>query len=448
MKTHIHFIAIGGAAMHNLAIALHKNGFKVTGSDDHIFDPSRTNLLNYGLLPEKEGWFPDKITSEIDAVILGMHARIDNPELQKAHEAGLKIYSFPEFIYEHSKHKIRVVIGGSHGKTSITGMILHVLTAAGVEVDYLLGASVPGIDGNVRLSDTAEVMVIEGDEYLTSPIDPRPKFHLYRPHIAVISGIAWDHINVFKTFEEYKKQFEIFATLIEPEGKLIYCSEDENTTDVAMQSRKDIEKLPYALPPHHIHEGKTFLKTVYGEVGLNVFGNHNLLNIEAARLTCQLLNIGEELFYNAISSWQGAYNRLTKIHDSDHLVVFRDFAHAPSKVEATVNAVRKQFQDDHFIACLELHTFSSLSGEFLPHYRGSMDNCDVALLYFNPQAVELKKLKIPQEQDIVNGFGNPMLQVFSNIAELQRTIQLSLNERAVILYMSSGNFDDMDLLFF
>ena len=444
MKT-IHFIAIGGAAMHNLAIALHKNGLIITGSDDHIFDPARTNLKNYGLLPDQEGWFPEKLTTELDAVILGMHARIDNPELARARELGLKIFSFPEFIYEHSKGKQRIVVGGSHGKTSITGMILHVMKLSGVDTDYLLGASVPGVDGNVRLSDSADLMIIEGDEYLTSPIDLRPKFHLYKPHIAVISGIAWDHINVFKTFSDYKMQFEIFVDLIEPQGKLIFCGEDPEVCDVAAACRKDITSEAYTTPEHIIRDGVTYLTTAYGEIALSVFGNHNLQNIEAARLVCLSAGIRGEEFYRHISTWKGAYNRLTKISESEHVTIFRDFAHAPSKVEATVSAVRQQYPGFQCIACLELHTYSSLSKEFIPHYNNTLKNCDVPFVYFNPHAVELKKLEMPSKEEIFNGFNDQRVMVFTDVSLLRQEIICRLRDKTVVLFMSSGNFDDLKM---
>lgn len=442
-----HFIAIGGAAMHNLAIALHKNGFHITGSDDQIFDPSRSNLLKYGLLPEKEGWFPEKISSSLEAVILGMHARSDNPELLRAKELGMRIYSFPEFIYEHSKNKTRIVIGGSHGKTTITGMILHVLNACGIETDFLLGASVHGIEGNVRLSETAPLMVIEGDEYLTSPIDPRPKFHLYRPHIAVISGIAWDHINVFRTFSDYRKQFEIFSDLIEPNGELIFCADDPEVVSVAGRCRNDIRATAYSLPEHEVKNGVTYLHCADGNIQLEVFGNHNLLNIEAARQVCLRAGVKDKDFYNSISTWKGAYNRLTTLYQDDHLVIFRDFAHAPSKVSATVESVRKQYADFHFIACLELHTFSSLSKEFLPHYEGSMDLCDLPVIFFNPHALEMKKLESLKTSDIMNGFKNMNALILKDISDLKTAVRNSLQDRTVILFMSSGNFNDLDLLF-
>jgi UDP-N-acetylmuramate: L-alanyl-gamma-D-glutamyl-meso-diaminopimelate ligase len=442
----IHFIAIGGAAMHNMAIALHKNGNLITGSDDKIFDPAKTNLDNFGLLPSNEGWFPEKIHKDLDFVILGMHARADNPELIKAKEEGIKVYSFPEYVYEHSANKKRIVIGGSHGKTSITGMILHVLQSSGINADFLLGASVPGIDGNVKLSHEAQMIIIEGDEYLTSPDDLRPKFHLYKPHVAVISGIAWDHINVFKTFEDYKKQFEIFTQLIEPEGTLIYCAQDPHVCQVTQNTRSDIKKIPYSLPLHKIENGKTILINEGSEVSLEVFGNHNLLNLEAARLACVEAGLHLDDFYKHISTWKGAYNRLTKIHSSEHLTVFRDFAHAPSKVQATVEAVRKQFPDHQLIACLELHTFSSLSKEFLPHYQGSMDACDNALLFYSPHAVQLKRLELPQKEDIIDGFANSKLQVFTDPHQLKLFINQTISKQTVVLYMSSGNFDGMDLM--
>jgi len=442
----IHFIAIGGAAMHNVAIALHKNGNIITGSDDKIFDPAKSNLYRYGLLPSNEGWFPEKIHKELDFVILGMHARADNPELIKAKEIGIKIYSFPEYIYEHSANKKRIVVGGSHGKTSITGMILHVMQNSGVNADFLLGASVPGIDGNVKLSNEAQMIIIEGDEYLTSPDDLRPKFHLYKPHVAVISGIAWDHINVFKTFEDYTKQFEIFAQLIEPDGTLIYCAEDENVCRVAHNSRNDIKKIPYSLPQHRIENGITYAITEWGDIQLEVFGNHNLFNMEAARCACEQAGVSSQDFYKHISTWKGAYNRLSKIYANNDLTIFRDFAHAPSKVQATVEAVRTQFPDHQFIACLELHTFSSLSKEFLPHYKGALDACDIALLFYSPQAVQLKRLEMPNASDIIQGFANSKLQVFTDSNQLKLCINKSISPQSVVLFMSSGNFDGMDLM--
>lgn len=441
---HIHFIAIGGAAMHNLAIALHKNGARVTGSDDHIFDPARSNLSEFGMLPAEEGWFPEKITKQIDIVILGMHARADNPELLRARELGLDIQSFPEFIFTHAANKKRIVVGGSHGKTSITGMILHVFAHCGIESDYLLGAAVPGFDGNVRLSDSAKVMVIEGDEYLTSPMDLKPKFHHYRPHIAVISGIAWDHINVFKTFDDYVNQFKIFADLIEPDGALIYCSLDHEVVSLVDGLKKSIDTIPYGLPDFIINNGKTVLLTPFGEIQLLVFGEHNLQNIEAARNVCLLAGVDPAQFYTAISSWKGAYNRLTCIFDEQNQTVFRDFAHAPSKVKATVEAVRKQFPNRKFIACLELHTFSSLSAEFIPQYLGSMDLCDCPFLYFNPHAVQLKKLSMPDPDFIKKSFGNERLMVFTEIEQLKCAVNEALDTDFVILYMSSGNFDDLN----
>lgn len=439
----IHFIAIGGAAMHNLAISLHKNGCQVTGSDDQIFDPAKSNLLKYGLLPKNEGWFPEKINDSLDAIILGMHARIDNPELIKAKDLGLKIYSFPEFIYEHSKDMQRIVVGGSHGKTTITGMILHVMLKCGIDTDFLSGAAVPGIDGNVKLSNSAKFIVIEGDEYLTSPIDLRPKFHIYKPHVAIISGIAWDHINVFKTEEDYVKQFEIFVDLIEKDGKLIYFEKDEKLLQISSNLRSDIEALAYSEPKYSIENSENILHTTYGDFKLKVFGNHNMQNIEAARLACNSAGISDEDFYKYISSYEGAYNRLTKIKDSDNLIVYRDFAHAPSKVIATVDAVRVQYPSQKFVACLELHTFSSLNLEFIPQYENSLNGADVSILYFNPKTVEMKKLIPPTTDFIKKSFNNPNLEVFTDSMDLHKRLFELANERVVLLLMSSGNFDNL-----
>lgn len=439
----IHFIAIGGAAMHNLAISLHKNGYKVSGSDDQIFDPARTNLEKYGLLPKEEGWFTEKINDSLDAVILGMHARIDNPELIKAKELGLKIYSFPEFIYEHSKDMKRIVVGGSHGKTTITSMILHVMLKCGIDTDFLSGAAVPGVDGNVKLSTTAKYIVIEGDEYLTSPIDLRPKFHIYKPHVAIISGIAWDHINVFKTEEDYLKQFEIFVDLIQQNGKLIFFAQDEKLLQISKNLRADIEALAYSEPEYSIENAENILHTTYGDFKLKVFGSHNMQNIEAARLACNSTGISDEDFYKHISCYEGAYNRLTKIHETEKLTVFRDFAHAPSKVIATVEAVSKQYSDRKVVACLELHTFSSLNLEFIPQYENSLNKADVSILYFNPKTVEMKKLISPTAEFIRESFKNQQLEVFTDSVELHKRLYELVNEDLVLLLMSSGNFDNL-----
>lgn len=441
----IHFIAIGGAAMHNLAIALHQKGNRITGSDDEIFEPSKSRLAHYGLLPESEGWFPEKLTKDIDAVILGMHAKNDNPELLQAKKLGLKVYSYPEYLYEVSKNKTRIVVGGSHGKTTITAMVLHVFKQNGIETDYMVGAKLKDFDVMVKITD-APVMVFEGDEYLTSPLDPRPKFHLYRPHIALISGIAWDHINVFETFEKYVEQFQTFTSLIEPNGKLIFCQEDEFVCKVAEQSRSDLQKIPYRIPNHTIKNEHTYLLYKNKEIPLSVFGIHNLMNIEGARKICNSYGIEDEKFYQAISSFQGASNRLELLFKNEKTVMFKDFAHSPSKLKATVSAVKEQFPEKQLIACMELHTYSSLSHSFLSQYKDSMKEADQAFIYFNPHAIALKRLPNITKNQVLQGFGTKNIVVFTNSDELWKQLKSINPENKSFLMMSSGNFDGKNLL--
>lgn len=442
----VHFIAIGGAAMHNLAMALHDKGYKVTGSDDEIFEPSKSRLAGYGLLPAENGWFPEKITPDIDAVILGMHARADNPELLRAKETGIQVYSFPEYLYEQSKTKKRVVIGGSHGKTTITAMILHVLRKLGMDCDYMVGAKLEGFDVMVRITETAPVMIFEGDEYLTSPIDPRPKFHLYRPDVALISGIAWDHYNVFKTFDEYVWQFEEFTRLISEKGVLIYYGGDETLCKVAEKAPAHLRKTAYSSASHTIRDGKTYLLSGSHELPIEVFGDHNLANLSGARLVCNELGISNEAFFTAISTFPGASNRLEKVFESDTLSIFRDFAHSPSKLEATTVAVRKQFPDRQFIACMELHTYSSLNAAFIDQYADSMNAPDVAIVYFNPHALEIKRLPMLDAGKVKQAFGRNDLKVFSDADQLKKAvIEQRTNKKLVILLMSSGDFDGLNI---
>ena len=440
----VHFIAIGGSAMHNLAIALFKKGIEVKGSDDEIVEPSKSRLLKYGLLPAKEGWDETKITADLDAVILGMHARIDNPELIKAQSLGLKIFSYPEYLYEQSKDKIRIVIGGSHGKTTITSMIIHIFNVLGIDCDYMVGAQLQGFDVMVKLTEEAKYMVIEGDEYLTSPIDRRPKFHLYKPDIALISGIAWDHINVFPTFENYIAQFNIFANQISKNGKLIYCEQDKEVEKVAKLSRKDIEKIPYNIPEHSINNGKTNLIFNNIEIPINIFGNHNLLNLNGARLVCNQIGISDNDFYKAISSFNGASKRLEIVKSTNEFAFYKDFAHSPSKLKATTTAVKSQYADRNLIACMELHTFSSLTHEFLLQYEGCMNDADIAIVYFNPHTIEHKKLIPITENDVKLAFKRKDLLVFTD-SKLLTNYLLSINwENRNLLMMSSGNFDGID----
>ncbi len=445
---HVHFIAIGGAAMHSLAIALSEDpAYRVTGSDDEIFEPSRSRLQAHGLLPAETGWHPERIDGSIDAVVVGMHATADNPELRRARELGLRIYSFPEYLYEHTRDKKRVVVGGSHGKTTTTAMILHVLHRAGIEADYMVGAQIEGLDNMVRLSADARVAVFEGDEYLTSPLDPRPKFHLYKPHVAVLTGIAWDHINVFPTFDRYVEQFRRFAELIEPHGCLIYYEGDENLRRIAAGLRPDITALPYGTPAYEVREGTTCLLTGDGEVALQVFGEHNLQNIEAARLACGQLGVAEADFYRAIASFAGASNRLQRVAQSGTSVAYKDFAHSPSKLRATVQAVRKQYPGKRLVACMELHTFSSLTGDFLPQYRGCMDGADVAFVYYNTEVVRHKRLQAITPQQVQAAFGGgDRLTVQTDPQELQRRLrQLDMHDNTALLFMSSGNFSGIDV---
>lgn len=440
----VHFIAIGGSAMHNLAIALHRKGYDVTGSDDEIFEPSRTRLEREGILPEELGWHPEKLNDSYDAVILGMHARIDNPELIRAQEIGLKIYSYPEYLYEQSKDKIRIVIGGSHGKTTITSMVLHVMKDAGIDTDFMVGAQLEGFDVMVRLSDTAKYMVIEGDEYLTSPIDRIPKFHKYHPHIAVISGIGWDHVNVFPTFDSYIEQFRIFINTIENNGCLIFDNTDAEARRLAESSK--VTHLGYGIHPYHSNDGKTFLSLDNGdEVEVRIFGEHNMKNINAARLVLNRIGVTDEQFYNSIKSFKGAARRLENLIDNKEKgnVVFRDFAHAPSKVLATVNAIREKYPEKYFLAVFELHTYSSLSEIFIDHYANCLDKCDKAVVFYDPHAVAVKKLDMMSDERIIKGFNRDDISVAHSKNELLDLIKTLNINNVVAGFMSSGDFNGL-----
>lgn len=435
----IHFIAIGGSAMHNLAIALHKKGYEISGSDDEIFDPAKSRLAQYGLLPKEIGWNSELITPSLDAIILGMHARADNPELLKAKELGLTIYSYPEFLYQQSKDKIRVVVGGSHGKTTITAMIIHVLQNLNIACDYMVGAQLEGFDVMVKLTEEAPIMIIEGDEYLTSPIDLRPKFHLYQPTIGIISGIAWDHINVFPTFEEYVKQFEIFAHMIPKKGRFIYYADDKENQKIA-DTLPYPNKFPYTTHPYHIKDNITYIETPYGDFPIHFFGKHNLTNMNAARLACNAVGVKDIDFYKAISSFKGASKRLELVAQNNDCAVYKDFAHAPSKLKATINAVREMFPTRTLIACIELHTFSSLNQKFLSHYKHAMKEADIAIVYYNPAAVEHKKLPPISDTMIANAFDQDNLNIFHDSTELHQYLQTLNNQNSTFLLMSSGNF--------
>ena len=441
----VHFIAIGGSAMHNLAIALKKKGILVTGSDDEIFEPAKSRLRKYDLLPIDEGWFPERITGELDAIILGMHARVDNPELLKAQELGIKVYSYPEFLYEQARGKRRVVIGGSHGKTTITAMILHVLQSVGKECDYMVGAQLEGFEVMVKLTASAPVMVFEGDEYLTSPIDRRPKFHLYMPDIALISGIAWDHMNVFPTFDNYIEQFRIFARLVSENGKLIYCKEDKVVADAVKSAGNSVELIGYSLPENTLEKGVTCLITPHGKFALKVFGHHNLLNLSGALEVCRQLGVDDQDFYKAISSFKGASNRLESIGKNEHTMIFRDFAHSPSKLKATTSAVKEQYPDRKLVACMELHTYSSLSQAFLEQYAGAMNAADLPIVFFNPHALAIKKLPPITPEQVKIAFGRPDILVFTDSDQLFDLLQSMDWKNKNLLMMSSGDFGGKDV---
>ncbi len=444
----IHFIAIGGAAMHNLALELSdkKNSYLVTGSDDEIFEPSYSRLKEKNLLPEKLGWFPEKIDKGLYAVVVGMHATPDNPELIRAKELGLNIFSFPEYLYKSSIGKTRIVIGGSHGKTTTTAMILHVLKKVNMNTNYMVGAQIEGFENMVHLSYDSRIAVFEGDEYLTSPIDPRPKFHIYKPHIAVLTGIAWDHINVFPTFENYVEQFEKFVDTIEPQGRLIYFGDDKNLKKIVKESkRRDLVTFAYNTPEYYIKDNKTYVKSNKGDVSLEIFGEHNLQNIEAARLVCLQLGVNEKNFYEAIATFKGAAKRLEKIVEKSDRVAYKDFAHSPSKLKATVKAIKKQYPKRKIVACMELHTFSSLKADFLPEYQDTLKPADVGYVYFNPDVVKHKRLKEITKEEVEDAFGGKNLTVFTDSKALQNELANIDYENSVLLMMSSGNFSGIDI---
>lgn len=444
----VHFISIGGSVMHQLAIALKIKGYTVTGTDDEIFEPAKSNLKREGLLPDTIGWQPSLITKDLDAVILGMHAKPDNPEMLKAKELGLNIYSFPEYIFKESINKKRVVIGGSHGKTTTTSMIMHVLKENGKDFDYLVGAKLDGFDQSVNITD-APIIICEGDEYPASAIEKKPKFHFLFPHIAVITGIAWDHINVFPTFDFYLEQFVIFINKIEKNGILIFNETDEVLKQlIAKNWRNDIRYQPYKIPPHKIDNGKTSVIIEGANDVLKVFGNHNLLNLNAAYYVCKELGISAEKFVKAISSFSGAAKRLELMSSNDSINVYRDFAHAPSKVKATIDAVKLQYPDRKLIAVLELHTYSSLNEQFMLEYKGSMENADIAIVFYSKHALELKRMPDLESEKVSEGFEKSGLLVMNNKEELWEWLQLEHFSNTNLLLMSSGNFDGLDMLTF
>lgn len=444
----IHFIAVGGAIMHQLAIELQRNGHHITGSDDEIFEPAYSNLQSYRLLPDRMGWDPGKLNDAIDAVILGMHAREDNPELVRAKELGLNIYSFPEYIYEYSKHKQRVVVAGSHGKTSTTSMIMHVLQKQNIAFDYLVGARVEGFDRSVRLSD-APLIILEGDEYPASVIEKRPKIHFYHPHISILTGIEWDHINVFPTYEHYVEQFAIYLRqMAVDKATLVYCNADAEVVSLVRREGTQLDKIPYETPSYKIENDQVIVIEEAREYGIRVFGAHNLQNMEAARIVCNQLGVSNEAFYTAAADFSGAARRLEKIRESEQMVAFRDFAHAPSKVRATIQAVRERYPDHWLIACLELHTFSSLNEKFHSEYKDTLQSADAASVYFSEHALQLKRLPLLDAGKLKTSFNQPLLDIFSKNEALKDWIQDEIkhaDKPVCLLLMSSGTYDGLDL---
>lgn len=446
MSTHsqnIHFIAIGGSIMHNLAITLHKKGHIITGSDDEIFEPSKSLLASNGLLPNAEGWNEDKIHDGLDAVILGMHAREDNPELKKAKDLGLKIYSFPDYIYEESIDKQRIVIAGSHGKTTITSIIMHVLKYNNRKFDFAVGARIDGFEEMVQLSD-APIIIIEGDEYLSSPIDKTPKFHKYHHHIGLISGVSWDHINVFPTEDKYVKQFDIFADATPKGGTLIYCEDDSLATVIGQKGRDDIHEFPYKTHAHTIENGVTYLTRDKELIPIKLFGKHNLQNISAALTLLKRIGITEDMFYLAIQSFSGADKRLELIGERNDMSIYKDYAHAPSKVEATTLAVKEQYPDRDLVACLELHTFSSLNKDFLEQYKGTLKYSNVPVIYYSPTTIANKQLAPISKEEIKKSFGENNLQVFDDKEEMLDFLKSLDWSNKNLLLMTSGTFNGLD----
>jgi UDP-N-acetylmuramate: L-alanyl-gamma-D-glutamyl-meso-diaminopimelate ligase len=440
----VHFISIGGSVMHNLAIALQKKGYQVSGSDDEIFEPSKSRLEKYQLLPHKMGWDATNITDDLEAVILGMHAKADNPELLKAKQLGLPVYSFPEYVRQQSTDKQRIVVAGSHGKTTITAMIMHVLKSTKKEFDYVVGAPVAGFEVSVQLSD-APIIIIEGDEYLTSPLDRVPKFLKYDHHVVLISGVAWDHMNVYPTYEDYVRQFDILADNTPKGGTLIYCDEDNLVNIISTKERDDVRALDYAVHPYEIKNGQTYLKTDNGLVPLKVFGEHNMQNIEGALTLTRRIGVADEDFYKAISSFEGAGIRLQLLADDGSTKVYQDYAHAPSKVEATTKAVKQQFPDKSLIGVLELHTFSSMNKDFLPQYAKTLNSVDHPIVYVSQKALAQKKLPEITGEELKAAFENSDIQLFTESQSLQQHLIDTRISDSVVLLMSSGNFDGLDL---
>ncbi|MCU4177027.1 UDP-N-acetylmuramate--L-alanine ligase [Carboxylicivirga sp. N1Y90] len=441
----VHFIAVGGSAMHNLAIALHLKGFEVTGSDDEIFEPSKSRLAKHGLLPKQEGWNVNNINEDLDAIILGMHARKDNPELLQAQALGLKIYSYPEYLYEQTKDKTRVVIGGSHGKTTTTAMVMHVLKALNMDFDYMVGAQLEGFDTMVKLTKQAPIAIFEGDEYLSSPIDLTPKFHWYKPQVAMLTGIAWDHMNVFPTWENYISQFKIFADSMAKDAALVYFNDDVELVKLADEQSNRLKTFAYNTLPYDNVDGISVVKWNGKEFPMQVFGDHNLQNMNGARLVCNQIGISDDNFLAAMQSFKGAAKRLQLLERDDSTNIYLDFAHSPSKLMATTNAMKQQFTNRRLIAVMELHTFSSLNKDFLPQYKNTMDKADVAVVFFNPSVLKHKKLPALSKEEVHKAFGRDDLLVMTESQELVQYLKKEEIVNSNILLMTSGNFSGLKL---
>lgn len=442
----IHFIAIGGSIMHDLAICLKNIGHQVSGSDDIIYEPSKSKLEKVDILPKEWGWFPDKISPDLDMVILGMHAHKDNPELLKAQKLGLKIHSFPEFLYEYGKNKTRVVIAGSHGKSTVTAMILHVMNKVGKEVDYIVGAKFKGTKGNVHLTEENDIMILEGDEYLSSRLDPRPKFIHYKANMMLINGIAWDHINVFETEEKYFESFEQLLESATEGSALIYPQYDKNLANLVENNTKYFKKITFDILPYSIDSnGDTSIDSSIGKVPIKVFGKHNISNMSGARWICNQLGVMDEEFFESIADFEGADKRMEIVLDTQDIKCFIDFAHAPSKVKATTDAIRERFPNHTIIGCLEIHTYSSLSKEFLPNYRDSLAPLDKSLIYFDPKNIEIKRLKSIDNDEIIKAFGKGDIQIANNREQVETFITENTKKPCILLLMSSGSFAQLDM---
>ena len=437
----IHFIAIGGTAMHSLAIEISKKGHEVSGSDDEIYEPAKSNLKNAGLFPEKQGWLSNKISSKIDLIILGMHAKKDNVELKKAQSIGLKIKSYPEFINSICLNKTRVVVAGSHGKTSISAMILHVMNYNNVDIDYIIGAPIQGSKETISLTDENDFILIEGDEYLSSSMDLRSKFLWYKPHIAIINGISWDHVNVFPTLELYVDQFKKFVLSISEGGVLLYNSFDKILVDVVDNINHLIKKIPYKFLSHEINEGITYVQSLEGKIKLNVFGNHNLINLEGARLACQYIGVNEIDFFQAIQSFKGVSGRLECIAKGKTSFLYKDFAHSPSKVKATKDAVLDQFSDYRIVVCFELHTYSSLDLTFLKNYSDTLNGIDKTIVFYSSKVLKIKNRQAISSYQVKKSFNNQNIELITNPIELYKNLFYDDYYNTIVLMMSSGNFD-------